>query len=121
MATSRLSALCEQTVLTGVDVIQVVDPLVQTVLRVFFVVEPSALDVPLVDGAQLTPPAPNASEGPLLAENALGRELRELRFMCLRDSHRIRPHRGCSVYCAMVGPGTNGVGSPRTHAPCPSR
>jgi hypothetical protein len=72
MATSRLSALCEQTVLTGVDFIQVVDPLVQTVLRVFFVVEPSALDVPLVDGAQLTPPAPNASEGPLLAENALG-------------------------------------------------
>ena len=38
-APDRLSLLCDQTQLTGIDFIQVVEPLVQTVLRVFFVVE----------------------------------------------------------------------------------
>ena len=40
MAVDRKSALCNQTVLTGIDFIQVVEPFVQTVLRVFFAVEP---------------------------------------------------------------------------------
>lgn len=72
MATSRLTLLCEQTALTGIDFIQVVQPYVQTVLRVFFVVEPSALDVALVDGTQLVDPAAGAEAGPLLPEPALG-------------------------------------------------
>lgn len=72
MPVDRKSALCEQTALTGIDFIQVVEPLVQTVLRVFFVVDPSALDVPMVAPALLVPPASNQQEGPLLAENALG-------------------------------------------------
>ncbi len=69
---SRLSLLCEQTALTGIDFIQVVDPAVQTVLRVFFVVEPSSLDVPMVAAAQLVPPLPGVDEGPLLAAPTLG-------------------------------------------------
>ena len=32
----RLSVLCDQTAFTGIDFIQVVEPLVQTRLRVFF-------------------------------------------------------------------------------------
>jgi hypothetical protein len=72
MAIDRKSALCDQTVLTGIDFIQVVEPFVQTVLRVFFVVEPSALDGPMVDAAQLVPPAAGQETGPLLPENALG-------------------------------------------------
>jgi len=64
----RKSALCEQTRITGIDFIQVVEPLVQTVLRVFFIVEPSALDVPLVDPALLQPPAGADLAGPPLAE-----------------------------------------------------
>lgn len=71
----RKSAICDQTRLTGIDFIQVVDPNVQTVLRVFFVVEPSALDVPMVDPTQLVPPAANQEEGPLLAEPALAVEI----------------------------------------------
>ncbi len=71
MPESRLSALCDQTVLTGIDFIQVVEPFVQTVLRVFFVVEPSALDVPLVAAASLVAPGPGDSEGPLFVEPAL--------------------------------------------------
>ena len=68
MAVDRKSALCNQTVLTGIDFIQVVEPFVQTVLRVFFAVEPSALTpVPMVNPASLVPPAPNQDAGPLLA------------------------------------------------------
>src|ERR1041384_6530019 len=68
MAVDRKSALCNQTALTGIDFIQVVEPFVQTVLRVFFAVEPSALTpVPMVNPASLTPPAPNQDAGPLLA------------------------------------------------------
>lgn len=71
MAIDRKSALCDQTALTGIDFIQVVEPFVQTTLRVFFVVEPSALDTPMVASASLTPPAPGNAAGPLLPETAL--------------------------------------------------
>ena len=71
MAVDRLSALCEQTALTGIDFIQVVEPEVQTVLRVFFVVEPSALDVPMVNAALLIPPSGSDQTGPLLPDPAL--------------------------------------------------
>ena len=73
MADSRLTVLCEQTTLTGIDFVQVVEPFVQTTLRVFFVVEPSAL-VPaaMVDGALLNPPPAGQAVGPLLPDSALG-------------------------------------------------
>jgi hypothetical protein len=71
MAASRLSLLCDQTVLTGIDFIQVVEPYVQTALRVFFVVEPSSLDTPLVDGGLLVAPGAGEDEGPLQPEPAL--------------------------------------------------
>ena len=71
MAVDRLSALCEQTALTGIDFIQVVEPEVQTVLRVFFVVAPSALDVPMVNAALLIPPSGSDQTGPLLPEPTL--------------------------------------------------
>jgi hypothetical protein len=46
----RLTALCEQAsrTFTGIDFIQVVDPEVQTVLRVYFIIDPDLLAVPLV-------------------------------------------------------------------------
>jgi uncharacterized phage protein gp47/JayE len=46
----RLTALCEQTtrVFTGIDFVQVVDPAVQTVLRVFFHIDPDQLQAPLI-------------------------------------------------------------------------
>jgi len=46
----RLTALCEQDPkrVTGIDFVQVVDPADQTVLRVFFVIDPDELDDPLV-------------------------------------------------------------------------
>lgn len=72
MAIDRKSALCDQTALTGIDFIQVVDPQVQTVLRVYFVVEPSDLDVPMVDGTLLAPPPAGSDEGAMLVETALG-------------------------------------------------
>jgi hypothetical protein len=60
----RKTALCNQTRLTGIDFIQVVDPAAQDRLRVFFAVEPSALDVPMVDPLALVPPVPPAEAGP---------------------------------------------------------
>ncbi|MGZ8281601.1 MAG: hypothetical protein ACXWUN_01470 [Allosphingosinicella sp.] len=71
MPVDRLSVLCEQTALTGIDFIQVVEPQVQTLLRVFFVVEPSALDVPMVNGALLDPPGAGEEAGDLLPEPGL--------------------------------------------------
>ena len=71
----RLSLLCDQTALTGIDFIQVVEPLVQTLLRVFFVVEPSALDVPMIDPAVLVPPMGGQQAGPPVPEAALGVEI----------------------------------------------
>ena len=51
----RLTALLEQPVrrVTGIDFIQVVDPDVQTTLRVYFLINPDELDDPLVDTAAL--------------------------------------------------------------------
>lgn len=63
----RLSALCDQTAFTGIDFIQVVEPLVQDRLRVFFVVEPTQLDAPMIPAASLTDPlagSPIGSAGP---------------------------------------------------------
>jgi hypothetical protein len=72
MADSRLTVLCEQTKLTGIDFVQVVEPFVQTVLRAFFVVEPSALTpAAMVDGALLAPPGPGQTAGPLLPDASL--------------------------------------------------
>ena len=67
MAVDRKSALCNQTALTGIDFIQVVEPFVQTVLHVFFAVEPSALTVPMVNPA---PPAPPPGQDAGTAVNA---------------------------------------------------
>ena len=72
MAIDRLSALCDQTALTGIDFIQVVEPQVQTVLRVFFIVEPTDLDAPMVNAGLLTPPPAGSDAGPLAPETALG-------------------------------------------------
>lgn len=49
---SRRAALCAQAprVLTGIDFVQVVDPAVQTTLRVFFIIEPDDLTPPLASG-----------------------------------------------------------------------
>jgi hypothetical protein len=46
----RLTALCEQApaVVTGIDFVQVVQPHVQTKLRVFFIIDPDKLLVPMV-------------------------------------------------------------------------
>src|SRR5258707_930713 len=68
MAVDRKSALCNQTALTGIDFIQVVEPFVQTVLRVFFAVEPSVLTpTPMVNPA---PPAPPPGQDAGTAVNA---------------------------------------------------
>ena len=49
-AQDRLTALCEQAppVLTGIDFVQVVDPAAQTVLRVFFHIDPDQLQPPVI-------------------------------------------------------------------------
>lgn len=46
----RLTALCQQDppLVTGIDFVQVVDPEVQTLLRVFFLIDPDDLDTPIV-------------------------------------------------------------------------
>jgi hypothetical protein len=64
-APGRRLALCAQAVkaLTGIDYVQVLDPAVQTVLRVFFIVEPTDT-VPAIIAAGGVPPIPvNATEG----------------------------------------------------------
>ena len=48
----RLTALLEQTAMTGIDFVQVVDP-DQTVLRVFFLIDPDELDDPIVNPVDL--------------------------------------------------------------------
>ncbi|KIG17902.1 hypothetical protein DB30_02525 [Enhygromyxa salina] len=50
MAEDRLTLLCAQTELTGIDFVEVVDPADQTVLRVWFLLAPDTLDVPWVAG-----------------------------------------------------------------------
>lgn len=54
-AIDRRSSLCAQTRLTGIDFLQVVDPSSQDLLRLFFVVDPSLLDTPMVAQASLQP------------------------------------------------------------------
>src|SRR6516225_465504 len=57
----RLTALCEQApaVVTGIDFIQVVQPHVQTQLRVFFIIDPDTLSVPMVATAAIPFPFPS--------------------------------------------------------------
>ena len=56
----RLTALCEQAppVVTGIDFVQVVQPHVQTRLRVFFIIDPDKLTVPMVATAAIPAPFP---------------------------------------------------------------
>ncbi len=71
-APGRRLALCAQAVkaLTGIDYVQVLDPAVQTVLRVFFIVEPTAT-VPAIVAAGSVPAIPlNGTEGPAVAAAA---------------------------------------------------
>jgi hypothetical protein len=49
----RLTLLLEQSAVTGIDFVQVVDPEEQTILRVFFLINPDELDDPLVNTADL--------------------------------------------------------------------
>ncbi len=60
----RKTALCGQTALTGIDFIRVVDPEVQTQLEVYFIVDPTELDTPLVDLAAV-------SGGPVAEDSSL--------------------------------------------------
>lgn len=59
----RLTALLEQPIrrVTGIDFIQVVDPDVQTTLRVYFLINPDELDDPLVETAALPATTPTKS------------------------------------------------------------
>jgi hypothetical protein len=50
MAEDRLTLLLNQKAVTGIDFVQVVDPEDQTVLRVFFLIDPNKLTDPLVTG-----------------------------------------------------------------------
>jgi hypothetical protein len=61
--TDRKSLLCSQVplTLTGIDFIQIVDPDIQTVLRVFFIVDPVDMQPPLA------PPASLVNDGDTLA------------------------------------------------------
>jgi hypothetical protein len=65
-APGRRAALCQQSpkALTGIDFVQVVDPAVQKVLRVFFIIDPTET-VPVIVNAATVPPVPmGSSEGP---------------------------------------------------------
>lgn len=63
--TDRLTALCEQDALTGIDFIQVVDPGTQTLLRVFFVIDPDRVVPPWA----IIPPLPAPQETPFPAND----------------------------------------------------
>ncbi len=63
--TDRLTALCEQDALTGIDFIQIVDPGTQTLLRVFFVIDPNLVVPPWA----VIPPLPAPQEAPFLADD----------------------------------------------------
>lgn len=69
MAIDRKTALCAQSRLTGIDFVQLVQPLLQHRLRLFFVVEPDTLDVPMVHTAAVPDPvAPNEAGAPVTAQ-----------------------------------------------------
>ncbi|WP_067465702.1 hypothetical protein [Nocardia amamiensis] len=61
---SRLGVLCRQVprVLTGIDFVQVVDPVDQTRLRILFVIEPDDVTPPLVSPADLANPSNGATD-----------------------------------------------------------
>ena len=61
MAEDRLTILLEQTAVTGIDFVQVVDPDDQTVLRVFFLINPDELTDPIVNTAALPIDVPTTS------------------------------------------------------------
>ena len=63
--TDRLTALCEQDSLTGIDFIQIVDPGTQTLLRVFFVIDPDLVVPPWA----IIPPLPAPQEAPFNAND----------------------------------------------------
>lgn len=54
---SRRAALCAQSprVLTGIDFVQIYNPAIQTLLRVFFIIEPDDVTPPLATGPGPTP------------------------------------------------------------------
>jgi hypothetical protein len=56
----RLTALCDQAppVVTGIDFVQVVAPHVQEQLRIFFIIDPDTLTVPMVATASIPAPFP---------------------------------------------------------------
>ena len=58
MAEDRLTILLEQSAVTGIDFVQVVDPEDQTILRVFFLIDPDKLDDPIVNTAALPATVP---------------------------------------------------------------
>ncbi len=61
----RLTALCEQDALTGIDFIQIVDPATQTLLRVFFVIDPDVVVPPWA----IIPPMPAPQEAPFMVDD----------------------------------------------------
>jgi hypothetical protein len=79
MAEDRLTLLLQQSAVTGIDFVQVVDPEDQTVLRVFFLINPDELDDPIVTGpfprdvATATVTIRSISGGERLAEVAIVR------------------------------------------------
>lgn len=68
----RKSLLCSQLQLTGIDFIQVVDPDVQTVLRIFFIVDPVDMVPPLAPPASLVNDGDTVASG--LAVSILSQE-----------------------------------------------
>ena len=57
----RLTLLLEQNGVTGIDFVQVVDPEDQTVLRVFFLIDPDKLNDPIVNTAALPADVPTTT------------------------------------------------------------
>ncbi|HEX5732123.1 MAG TPA: hypothetical protein VF131_04730 [Blastocatellia bacterium] len=57
----RLTLLLEQNAVTGIDFVQVVDPEDQTVLRVFFLIDPDKLNDPIVNTAALPAAVPTTT------------------------------------------------------------
>jgi hypothetical protein len=57
----RLTLLLNQSVVTGIDFIQVVDPADQTRLRIVFLIDPAILDDPIVNAADLPMEVPPAA------------------------------------------------------------
>ena len=71
-APGRRTALCAQAVraLTGIDFVQVVDPALQTVLRVFFIIDPEDTLPPIVAPAAVPAVPGGATEGAAIAAGA---------------------------------------------------